>query len=116
MTNVNDHSTFFFFNDMATTEIYPLSLHDAPPILSTAANGTLSNLAGGSYNSTTGIYTLNNGTQDPTQAPLPGLIFTPPPLQDHPAQTVTTTFTIAFNDAITTPPQTPPPPLPTIAT
>src|SRR5258707_7061067 len=25
---------FFFFNDTATTEIYPLSLHDALPILS----------------------------------------------------------------------------------
>src|SRR6266700_8070895 len=24
---------FFFFNDTATTEIYTLSLHDAPPIL-----------------------------------------------------------------------------------
>src|SRR2546430_13758323 len=26
-------SYFFFFNDTATTEIYPLSLHDALPIL-----------------------------------------------------------------------------------
>src|SRR2546427_11899089 len=26
-------STFFFFNDTATTEIYTLSLHDALPIL-----------------------------------------------------------------------------------
>src|SRR5438552_17231280 len=25
--------SFFFFNDTATTEIYPLSLHDALPIL-----------------------------------------------------------------------------------
>src|SRR2546430_16421102 len=28
----NDCSFFFFFNDTATTEIYPLSLHDALPI------------------------------------------------------------------------------------
>src|SRR3989338_5290878 len=27
------YSFFFFFNDTATTEIYPLSLHDALPIL-----------------------------------------------------------------------------------
>src|SRR5260370_34836227 len=27
------HFFFFFFNDTATTEIYPLSLHDALPIL-----------------------------------------------------------------------------------
>src|SRR2546426_8081160 len=29
-------STFFFFNDTATTEIYTLSLHDALPISNTA--------------------------------------------------------------------------------
>src|SRR2546430_13686273 len=29
-------SSFFFFNDTATTEIYTLSLHDALPILSLA--------------------------------------------------------------------------------
>src|SRR5260370_35063345 len=29
-------STFFFFNDTATTEIYTLSLHDALPIFSPA--------------------------------------------------------------------------------
>src|SRR6476620_12779060 len=29
------HSFFFFFNDMATTEIYTLSLHDALPIQAT---------------------------------------------------------------------------------
>src|SRR5256885_10547762 len=28
------HTSFFFFNDTATTEIYTLSLHDALPILS----------------------------------------------------------------------------------
>src|SRR2546427_13246592 len=31
------YSFFFFFNDTATTEIYPLSLHDALPILDLAA-------------------------------------------------------------------------------
>src|SRR2546430_10971074 len=30
-------SSFFFFNDTATTEIYPLSLHDALPISPMAA-------------------------------------------------------------------------------
>src|SRR5256885_8953768 len=29
-------SSFFFFNDTATTEIYPLSLHDALPICAMA--------------------------------------------------------------------------------
>src|SRR2546427_4555125 len=30
---------FFFFNDTATTEIYPLSLHDALPIFTDRPNG-----------------------------------------------------------------------------
>src|SRR2546427_4717922 len=29
---VSRHEVLFFFNDTATTEIYPLSLHDALPI------------------------------------------------------------------------------------
>src|SRR2546430_538543 len=33
---------FFFFNDTATTEIYPLSLHDALPILRGARAGRFS--------------------------------------------------------------------------
>src|SRR3712207_6928716 len=32
-------SSFFFFNDTATTEIYTLSLHDALPILGVAFGG-----------------------------------------------------------------------------
>src|SRR5258708_13098992 len=32
---------FFFFNDPATTEIYPLSLHDALPILGRTADRTV---------------------------------------------------------------------------
>src|SRR5256885_16152325 len=36
---------FFFFNDTATTEIYPFSLHDALPIYSRrSAAGTLSEM------------------------------------------------------------------------
>src|SRR6266581_672838 len=31
--NVSARTSFFFFNDTATTEIYTLSLHDALPIL-----------------------------------------------------------------------------------
>src|SRR2546422_5752138 len=31
---------FFFFNDPATTEIYPLSLHDALPICSQTVDGS----------------------------------------------------------------------------
>src|SRR2546426_12590904 len=33
MSYLSSYSSFFFFNDTATTEIYTLSLHDALPIL-----------------------------------------------------------------------------------
>src|SRR5438874_12283505 len=36
-------SSFFFFNDTATTEIYTLSLHDALPIYLSASANTASN-------------------------------------------------------------------------
>src|SRR5258708_27650459 len=32
MRHISNYSSFFFFNDTATTEIYTLSLHDALPI------------------------------------------------------------------------------------
>src|SRR3989442_11018407 len=38
---------FFFFNDTATTEIYPLSLHDALPISTTARIICLRRSSGG---------------------------------------------------------------------
>src|SRR2546422_3611887 len=34
LTPISSDSSFFFFNDTATTEIYTLSLHDALPISS----------------------------------------------------------------------------------
>src|SRR6266404_3106292 len=34
MESISLYLVFFFFNDTATTEIYPLSLHDALPICS----------------------------------------------------------------------------------
>src|SRR5690242_21959197 len=36
--HMSPYRLFFFFNDTATTEIYTLSLHDALPILGTAAH------------------------------------------------------------------------------
>src|SRR5260370_31230017 len=38
-TNAQLYIYFFFFNDTATTEIYPLSLHDALPISTRAMLG-----------------------------------------------------------------------------
>ena len=70
--------------------------------LSSAANGTLTNLGGGSYNRAAGTYT-DIGPAAAVSAALNGLIFTPTPYQVTPGQTLTTVFTIAdFDTAGTT--------------
>ncbi len=67
--------------------------------LSSSLNGVLSNLAGGSYNSTTGVYTVGGIASIVTTA-INGLIFTPTPNQAAPASTLTTSFSITVSDGI----------------
>jgi autotransporter passenger strand-loop-strand repeat protein/uncharacterized repeat protein (TIGR03803 family) len=65
--------------------------------LSSAANGTLSNLDGGNYDAATGVYTVS-GSADAVTAALDGLVFTPTSGQVPPGQSVTTSFTIVDTD------------------
>ena len=77
--------------------------------LSVAANGTLSNLGGGSYNVGTGTYSVSGLASEVTAA-LRGLVFTPAQRLVGPGQTITTTFTVkdtntstqSFTDSTTT--------------
>src|SRR5208337_2004352 len=62
--------------------------------LDNAADGTLSNLGGGTYNTITGVYT-DTGIASAVATALDGLVFTP---TLAPGTTVTTTFTIGVND------------------
>jgi uncharacterized repeat protein (TIGR03803 family) len=59
--------------------------------ISSQANGTLTNLAGGTYSN--GIYTIN-GTAGQVSAALNGLIFQPTLHQSAPGQVVATSFTL----------------------
>ena len=65
--------------------------------LSAAANGTLSNLGGGTYNIVTGVYGVT-GTAAAVSAALDALVFTPTANQVAPGSTVTTDFTITDTD------------------
>jgi hypothetical protein len=66
--------------------------------MSAPGNGTLSNLAGGTYNTTTGIYTDSGSAADVTAA-LNGLVFTPTAHQAIVGAPVTTTFTVQDTDS-----------------
>ncbi|MEA2737098.1 MAG: hypothetical protein QOH05_405, partial [Acetobacteraceae bacterium] len=65
--------------------------------LSSAANGSLSNFGTGSYDGTTGVYTVT-GTDAEVTAAVDALVFTPTAHRVAPGGTVTTGFTIKTSD------------------
>ena len=65
--------------------------------LSAAANGTLSNLGGGNYDTSTGVYT-DTGTAIAVTTALDGLMFNPTAVSGGSGQSVVTTFAIQDTD------------------
>ena len=69
--------------------------------LSSAANGTLSNLSGGTNSASTGSYTIS-GSLAVVQAALDALVFTPNAALTPAGGSTTTSFTISVNDTVAT--------------
>jgi plastocyanin len=65
--------------------------------LSSTANGTLSNLGGGTYNAASGVYTVT-GSASAVTAALDGLVFDPVDHEVAPGLAVTTAFAISASD------------------
>jgi hypothetical protein len=96
---VTDHTSIAPFASVVITDPNVIHADTVTVMLSNAANGTLTNLGGGSYNAMMGVYT-DSGSAAAVTAALNGLLFTPKAGQVALGRTVTTDFTIADTDTV----------------
>ena len=94
---MTDQATIAPFYDTTVMDTNVGQTEAVTVTLSNPANGTLSNLGGGSYNAATGQY-VDAGTPIAVTTALDNLVFTPAAGQVAVGQTVTTTFVISDTD------------------
>jgi hypothetical protein len=101
----DDHTALSPLAGVTVSSVNAAQIETVTLTLSSTANGTLSNLAGGSYDATTGVYTVT-GTAAAVTTALDGLVFTPTIYQVAPGQVVSTQFGLSVTDGLMTSPAT----------
>jgi len=97
----NDHAPLDPLAGVTVSDVDAGQTESVTLTLSSPLNGTLSNLAGGSYNASTGVYTVS-GSAAAVTAALDGLVFTPTINEVAPGQVVTTAFNLSVTDGLMT--------------
>jgi hypothetical protein len=96
-SNGNDHAPFDPLQDITVSTLISGQIETATLSLSTAADGTLSNFGGGSYDAANLTYS-DTGTAAQITNDLRNLIYTPTEYQTTPGNTVNTGFSLAVTD------------------
>jgi plastocyanin len=94
---VPDEATIKPFSKIVIADWNTAQTETLTVTLSSTSNGKLANLDGGTYDTTSGVYTITD-TASAVSAAIDGLVFTPTAHQVAPGQSVTTTFTIKDTD------------------
>ncbi|MDR3661464.1 MAG: autotransporter-associated beta strand repeat-containing protein, partial [Mycobacterium sp.] len=97
----DDHTSLTPLAGVTVSDIDPGQTETVTVALSSPANGTLSSLGGGAYDSGTGVYTVTGSTSQVTAA-LDALVFTPAIHQVAPGGTVSTQFSLSATDGLMT--------------